>query len=241
MMDENYKRTYVYSNTNNQKPKEMFIWLVGKLKETGIELKSILDVGAAAGGFLRFAHESFPNAELVGVEYDDELVLLGNVDNPPFTLKRGDAYKLDEQSFHYDAVLMTGTHSIFDDFRPAFSETIRATKDGGYVLITGLFNDYPIDARIKWRYSDDAGGWQSGYNLFSKESVARYLNAQPRVADFSFEKFIINLDIDPRDDPIRSWTRMNSNGTRELINGIMPLNIELLMIRVGNQWAKKKQ
>lgn len=133
----------------------------------------------------------------------------------------------------HDAVFMTGTHSIFDDFRPSFSECIRVAAPGGVVVITGLFNPYPVDARIHWRLANDyEAAWHPGYNLFSEASVGTFLHGHPRVASFTFAPFTLPFDLAPQSDPIRSWTLPGEDeaGRRHLRNGIMPLPMSILTI-----------
>ena len=228
-----YKRTEVYKDSNNKKPKELFIWLLEKLTQKKPDAASILDVGAASGAFLEFIGNRLPYPKLVGIEYDAELVKAGKENELTFELKEGDANKLLEQTSSFDVVFMTGTHSIFPDFRASFHECIRVASNGGVVFVTGIFNDFPVDAQIQWKYASKDMDWQDGYNLFSKKSVGDFLNSVPTVKNYEFEKFEIALDLDPQPDPIRSWTRINHEGKRELLNGLMPLNIELLTIDIG--------
>ncbi|SOE17807.1 methyltransferase family protein [Hoeflea halophila] len=235
-MVSDYKRTEVYSGPEAAQPKHMFVWLCNKLADTGIACGSILDVGAATGDFLRYAASRFPNATCEGLEYDRELVQIGNAKAAAIKLHHGDANSMDalnDQAF--DAVFLTGTHSIFEDFRPSFAECIRVARPGGRVFITGLFNDYPVDARIHWRYAERfEDDWHPGYNLFSKASIAAFLAGQPRVPAHTFEKFVLPFDLEPQQDPIRSWTEPGDTGERNFRNGIMPLNLELLTLTIGS-------
>ncbi len=59
-----------------------------------------------------------------------------------------------------------------------------------------------------------------GWNFFSKESVARWLGAQSEVANFEFNDFQIELDLEPQGDPVRSWTIKDERGRRILTNGL---------------------
>jgi len=235
-MVSDYKRTEVYSGPEAAKPKHMFVWLCDKLSATSAAPGSILDVGAATGDFLRYAASRFPGAACEGLEYDQELVRLGNGKDAAIKLHHGDANSMDILDDHaFDAVFLTGTHSIFEDFRPSFAECIRVARAGGRVFITGLFNDYPVDARIHWRYAERfEDDWHPGYNLFSKASIAAFLAEQPRVDAHSFEKFVLPFDLEPQQDPIRSWTETSDAGERGFRNGIMPLNLELLTLTINS-------
>lgn len=236
-MVSDYKRTEVYSGPGAAQPKHMFVWLCDKLAATGAAPGCILDVGAATGDFLRYAASRFPDTTCEGLEYDQELVRIGNSKDAAIKLHHGDANSMDIfESRSFDAVFLTGTHSIFEDFRPSFAECIRVARPGGRVFITGLFNDYPVDARIHWRYAvrfEDQ--WHPGYNLFSKASVAAFLAEEPRVEAHSFEKFVLPFDLEPQQDPIRSWTETSGNGQRGFRNGIMHLNLELLTVTIKSK------
>ena len=234
-MSANYKRTSVYTSTDKSEPKYMFVWLCDHLASLQVSPNRILDVGSAAGDFLSYAQTRFPDARCEGVEYDAELVTLSQQRYSNIPVHQGDANRMDFLgSNSFNAVFLTGVHSIFDDFRPSFNECIRVAQQDGVVLITGLFNPYPLDARIHWRYPDNFDApWHPGYNLFSKQSIGTFLTEHNNVKSFCFEKFSIPFDLLSQDDPVRSWTEINNQGARIFRNGIMPLNFELLTIHVN--------
>lgn len=234
MISADYKRTSVYSGPEKTEPKFMFVWLCDQLEALGVVPTRLLDVGCAAGDFLQYAQQRYPAAHCEGVEYDAELVQLARQRAANLAVHQGDANQMTSVPDNsFDAVFLTGVHSIFDDFRPSFSECVRVAKNGGVVLITGLFNDYPLDARIQWRYAEHfEAPWHPGYNLFSKQSVGAFLQGLQGVKHFSFEKFSLPFDLQPQTDPVRSWTEPGKDGQRTLRNGIMPLPLELLMIQV---------
>ncbi|HTO28588.1 MAG TPA: methyltransferase domain-containing protein, partial [Devosia sp.] len=166
-----YSRASVYAESAQPaQPKHMFVWLCDHIERLHGQPSSLLDVGAAAGDFLAYARDRFPRAELLGVEFDPALVALGKERGR--SIVQGDANDLgDVASGQFEAVLMTGTHSIFEDFRTSVAECIRATKAGGTVLVTGLFNPYALDARIHWRYPAQWDApWHPGYNMASMDS-----------------------------------------------------------------------
>jgi ubiquinone/menaquinone biosynthesis C-methylase UbiE len=232
-MSKKYCRTEVYTQARPDQPKEMFVWLCEMLKHEIEAPLNILDIGAASGDFLNYAADTFPTTDCDGIEYDVELVKhCKKIYKERINISQGDANNLSSiENNTYSAVFMTGTHSIFDDFRASFSECIRVTKPNGIILITGLFNDYPLDARIHWRYpSNFEEDWHPGYNLFSKESITTYLSSIKSVTNFRFEKFVLPFDLEPSADPVRSWTEKTEDKERGFRNGIMPLNLELLMI-----------
>jgi SAM-dependent methyltransferase len=232
-----YSRTEVYLGDSDLQPKYMFVRMAEIIFQSmpKEDVRSLLDVGAASGAFLRYMKDCCPAWTLTGIDFDPKLIENARRLSSDVNYLVGDANRMEElTSSSFDVVTMIGTHSIFDDFRTSFAECIRVTKTDGKVVVTGLFNPYPVDALVYWRYGgkfDDA--WHPGYNLFSKTSVAVFLESLPRVRGFAFEPFNFPLDLDPREDVIRSWTGKDLDGERYLRNGIMPLNFETLVIDVG--------
>jgi len=234
-----YSRTGVYLEGGADGPKHMFV-RIGDLVVRRADAAAgfdLLDVGAAAGAFAAYALSRFPAARVTGLEHDPALVAAARAACPAATFLEGDANRmagLADSAF--DVVTMTGTHSIFDDFRPSFSECLRVAREGATVIVTGIFNPYPVDAQIHWRYGARfEADWHPGYNLFSRLSVATFLEAHPRVRGHEFVPFALPFDLAPREDPIRSWTEAGAAGERILRNGIMPLPFASLVVAVGNR------
>jgi SAM-dependent methyltransferase len=231
-----YARTHVYLGKDNAQPKHMFVCIADLIAahHSRTDLR-LLDVGCASGAFVAYALQRFEGLRATGVDFDPALVAEACARIGQAHFEIGDANRLsnlEDAQFH--AVTMTGTHSIFDDFRPSFAECIRVCAPGGICLITGLFNPYPVDALIHWRLSaqfDDA--WHPGYNLFSRASVASFLRMQERVAQHHFVPFELPFDLAPVEDPIRSWTEPGLDSRRGLRNGIMPLTFETLVIELA--------
>ena len=229
---QGYARTQVYIGDRKAEPKHMFVRIADTIAERAFAQPRLLDVGGASGAFAEYALLRFPGSAIRVVDFDPVLVAEARKLVPGVAFEVGDANRLDTiASQAHDAVTLTGTHSIFDDFRPSFSECIRVCAEGGRIIVTGIFNPYPVDAQIHWRYAERfEDAWHPGYNLFSHQSVSAFLKTQPRVAGFEFRPFRLPFDLAPQQDPIRSWTELQPDGQREFRNGIMQLNFEMLVI-----------
>ncbi|KRE14410.1 hypothetical protein ASE66_13600 [Bosea sp. Root483D1] len=230
-----YNRDHVYLGPKAKDPKHMFVVLGDRLQDhTGGAGFSLCDIGCASGAFIEYGLSRFPNITATGVDFSLSLVESATARIPNAVFMHGDANRLDGlMAETFDIVTMTGTHSIFDDFRPSFSECLRIAAPGALVLITGLFNPFPVDALVQWRYADGVErAWNPGYNLFSERAVSRFLQSSERVARFSFTPFSLPFDLPPQDDPIRSWTETEPAGSRVLRNGIMSLPMQTLAIAV---------
>ncbi len=123
---------------------------------------------------------------------------------------------------HSDYSFCIGVLSIFDAFEPIIDNLLHWTKPGGQIFLQGLFNRYPVDVNIKYNLSVDYGRneLEAGWNIFSKQSVSRWLESQPGVASFEFSDFQIHVDLEPQDDPARSWTFKDSHNRRIITNGL---------------------
>jgi ubiquinone/menaquinone biosynthesis C-methylase UbiE len=231
-----YERTHVYEADRRADPKRVFVEAAERLSaHHGDSAFRHLDIGGASGDLAHYLKEVFPGIDVTCIDYDRKLVETGEDRVPGCRFIYGDANDMtavEDRSF--DSTTFIGTMSIFDDFRPSLSESIRATADGGLVTVFGIFNDFPVDFLVYWRYSGSDGPMMPGYNHFSTKSVGDFLDSHERVANYEFRKFVMPIDIESRDDPIRSWTETGPDGERFLKNGIMPvLNMQFLFIELS--------
>jgi ubiquinone/menaquinone biosynthesis C-methylase UbiE len=234
MSGPKYNRGNIYRNKERAEPKYAFIKTCDVIEEIHGQPQNILDVGGATGEFASYACDRFPKANVSVLEFDPLLVEQGRTQFPGINFIVGDANDMNsipDQSSN--ATTMLGVHSIFDDFRPSFSECIRVTAKGGVIVIFDIFNEYDVDALIYWRHSNNlAGEYTRGHNLFSKASVSHFLGNHERVASHSYEPFMVPIDLPQRDDPMRSWTQYTDDGSKCFQDGIMPLNIQILTLRL---------
>ena len=131
----------------------------------------------------------------------------------------------------YDLSFLIGVHSIFDDFETCFSNLIKWTKPGGSVYVVGMFNPFPVDVLIKYKeaknYESDV--YESGWNIFSQQSVSEFLKKNKKVKSYSFKKFDISIDLLRQEDLIRSWTLRDYEDNRWIINGLCILQPHYLL------------
>lgn len=218
----NYERTAddaIYINEDRLlEPKETFKQIAGLLDLSSVTGR-LVDIGCATGEFLAYARTLNSDLDLVGVEYSPSMVDHGNqrLNSLGIELVCGDANQLPLDTGSCDIVTTIGVTSIFDDFRPSYEEMIRVTRSGGRCLNHMLVNEEDVDVII--RYLNSEGERESGWNRFSLRSIRNFLEAHPDVSRVEFIKHEMPFDIEKRDDPMRSWTRM-IDGKRVLWNGI---------------------
>lgn len=231
-----YARTHVYDELDYERPKFLFE-VAGESIASCVADRvqaCLLDVGGASGAFAHYLSQRIYGSQVSCLDFDPELCRIGRERLAHIHFLHGDANDMHGLHDHsFDAVSMLGTLSVFDDFRPSLQECLRVCRQQGRVVVVAQFNDHPVDALIRYRYSGE-NDWNTGYNLFSRSSIARWLQDQERVRGFEFRPFELPFDLAPQDDPIRSWTERTVSGGRQLVNGLnLFINIQILEIEVG--------
>ncbi|MCF8317870.1 MAG: class I SAM-dependent methyltransferase [Haliscomenobacter sp.] len=225
----------IYLEDRYEKPKEMIKQVTSLLVLDTAAYKSkdfrLLDIGGATGEFLYYVRKVNSEIQLDGIEYSDKLVDHSKSFLSKFNIvfEQGDANDLSAVADKtYDFVTTLGVTSIFDDFRPSFSEMIRVAKEGGRCINTMLVNEYDIDVQIKYR-TQSGTSFESGWNKFSIASIKKFLTENERVKKVEFIKHTLPFDLPQQDDLMRSWTRIDKDGNRIFWNG---LNMEIALYHV---------
>jgi|TARA_B110000467_G_C18232831_1_gene429757 ubiquinone/menaquinone biosynthesis C-methylase UbiE len=218
-MIRNHDKIYLNENRKN-KTKEQFKFLYKKSLESRKDKKiKICDVGCATGDFLYYLSNSKKNLELNGIDVRKDLLLKAKkeVKNCNFIL--GDISNLKTlPNINFDVVYMNGVLSIFDDYEKILNNFLKLIKPKGSGYIFGIFNTYDVDVTLRIRTPSN-NQWESGWNLFSKSSISKFL--KEKKIQHKFFDWKINIDIPKhKDDPLRSWTFKDAKKSRLLINGI---------------------
>jgi len=184
---------------------------------------TIGDIGCATGMLPGYLKSIFPNAEVIGFEYLDELLSVARADFPDLEFRKMDV--TDEKSIpvhSLDVITMCGVLCIFDDAERIIQNMLQWARPGGRILIFNMFNPFDIDVFVKYRHSGDAETTEleSGWNIVSQSSVSNILRRKG-IENFSFTEFEISVDIEPRrEDVLRSWTEKAETGNRFIVNAL---------------------
>ena len=188
------------------------------------EEASILDVGCATGAWLSYISQQYPKLRCTGIDIFDELLTNAQNALPSAQFTHCSATDIASQfNKEFDISTGLGLLGIFDeeDAKAVLDGMIAATKKGGKVYFLSPFNDYHVDMIIKHRkYTDknDNTDWEKGWNIYSKSTLENWLEG--KVSQFRFIDFKMPFDLEPKEDPIRTWTIPNSDGSRQLTNGL---------------------
>jgi SAM-dependent methyltransferase len=206
-------------------PKEMFKFIAEHAfvqSESNSSL-SICDFGCAAGEFLYYLNSILPKANLTGVDVMPVLLSKAAKFVPSAEFKEGSVLdgSFGSESL-YDKSFLIGVHSIFDEFETCFTNLVKWTKPGGCVYIVGMFNPFPVDVLVKYKESKnyESNMYESGWNIFSQQSVSEFLKKNEKVKSLEFKKFSITIDLPRQADPVRSWTLRDFREDRFIVNGL---------------------
>ncbi len=218
-----------------QKPKEVFR-LLGDMIESEARNAPcrVLDIGCATGELIYYLSTRFPTFEFVGIDVVETLIDRARRQMPEATFMAGSI--LDETLFTeraYDIVICNGVLGIFDDIDIPVGNLLSGLRDTGTLYISNPFNDNPIDVRTLYRPSDDnAGPWQRGWNIHSKSTLERFLEAHQHKLSWKWEPFKMPYALEKKKDPMRAWTISTEKDPHQRINGACQLlKVSTIQIR----------
>ena len=217
----------------SREPKESFkaAWkIISSLSDN--KAARVLDVGCATGEFMGFLADCMPEASFVGVDVSEDLLSEGRKLLPQADFVNASALTLPGELKNFDIVCAIGCMSIFDEtqIETFWDNLISAAKPGGLLLVLSPLNEFGIDAMIRHRKRPGGavGDWETGWNIFSQETIRDILKA--RNIDLTLERFELPIDLKPSRDPIRTWTMTTADRERQLTNGLKLLVDHYFMI-----------
>lgn len=241
-MDINGKRIAdegIYLNEDRyDKPKEYFKLLSKLISERAYPApSSLLDVGCATGELLYYLKQTEPHiSNFFGMDISKEMIIQASKCVPGVEFSIGSV--LDEKLFRqrrYNIVTCIGVLSIFDDFAQPLKNLLSCVRDNGSVYIFSSFNDDPIDLIMRYRRSNLPNNcWETGWNIFSRNTVEDLLSKSGYELKWSWHKFRIPFAIKKREsDPMRTWTIAMEDNPYQIVNGACQmLNTQMLDIHV---------
>jgi SAM-dependent methyltransferase len=195
----------------------------------------VLDIGCGTGEFAAWLGGEFPGWRIVGIDLFDALIDRARELVTEHQFLRSDFLALGpEHDRAYDLVVALGVISQFeDDELDRFWETAaRVLRPDGAVILLGPLNEFGVDLRIRHRkwIGGIRGGWERGWSVPSRQSVEAAV--RPWFASVSFADYDPDIDLEPRDDPARTWTVPWLDRPRQLTNGLKLLvNYSLVVAR----------
>ena len=227
--------TYI-SQDHHLKVKDSFKKLENLISNFSDRKKNVLDVGCASGALIGFLNSCNPEWEYTGLDISNDLLNIARKKIPNVNWLEGSATSMpDSFKGQFDLVTCFGVLGIFDEIEAIkmFDELIRSTKPGGEIIVFSQFNEMHADTQIthrKYNQNGEHNGWEKGFNNYSQKTIHNWLNS--KVKNVEFIDFSLSLDLDPKDDLVRSWT-IDIDKKRRLTNGLkLLIDLKFLKIRV---------
>ena len=223
------KRTHdkFYIKEANSAPvKEAFKMIADNISDLNIKNEALLkfgDLGCAAGSLPNYINSRYPNLDVSGYEYSDDLLVTAKKTYPNIKFKKADVTDSNSiESNSLDIITMSGVLCIFDNAQEIILNLLNWIKPNGRILIFNMFNSYDLDVFIKYKHSYETmdDGLESGWNIISQKSVSNFLE-EKNVKNYKFIKFTMPFDIPKNNsDNVRSWTEKDKNMDRSIVNGL---------------------
>ena len=205
----------------------------------------VLDVACGAGAGMAYLSGVFPQANFTGVDIASEIFPIGlelmrqqRLGKLP-RMVRGDIYKLGEAVAPrgYDVVLSIQTLSWVPAYEPLLAPLLSMAKPGGLIVISSLFTDALVDAKIELKQFVDESLRESRdqifYNIYCLD---RFKAECRRLGAASVEAFDFEMDRDlprPSHRQMGTYTEKLADGRRIQLSGPLLMPWKFLVVRMG--------
>lgn len=219
-----------------KEPKETFKALA-EIIEMRSEPRSHLDVGCATGELLSYARSRFSIDKSVGWDVFEELLETGRRLFPTADFARVSVVDDAVPEGKYDLVTAMGVMSIFsfEQLERFWRNLTAMVEEGGMLVVLSPLNEFGCDIEVTHRKRRDrvAGHWEQGWSVYSFETIREIV--EELGWKVTFVPFQIGLDLEPADDPVRTWTVATGDNPRQLTNGLkLLINHYFMVVRRAN-------
>ena len=202
---------------------------------------TLVDHGCADGQFLNVLskEKSFNNFNLIGTDVHFSLLAKAKKQlKNRIKIKKGSITNRNLfQKKTIDISCVCGVLPLFEDLK-IIDNCINWSKSKGIIFVTALFNNYDYDVFVKYNPSTHKNITSvkklSGWNIFSKRTVSRFLDANKKVKNYKFIRFEMKKNIKPNKKmPYKLWTLKTKENKNICVNGLsLVLNQEFLIINI---------
>lgn len=207
--------------------------LIQKKLDEGIlaENASVLDVGCATGALIGFLSSIFSEFTFHGMDVSNELIGIAKQKIQTASFEVGSILDIaDMTNGKFDLILCIGVMGIFDEHkaRTCLQKLIDLGHSGTIIYVFSQFNEFNVDVMVKHRLSG-WDGWGTGWNIFSYSTIDGWI--QNLVQGYRFIEFEMPFQLNPQENPVRTWTVDMLDGRKRLTNGLKLL-VDLRFLEV---------
>ena len=218
------------------KPKEYSKYLLKKFIEWELDKESncILDLGCGAGAVTYSFAKANPNINFVGIDINPKYIAYANdhkIANTSFEVK--DFKEISNANGNFEGILCLQTLSWINSYDKMINTMINLNPK--WILITSLYYDGPVDAKIKIiDFSRSMGNHNfrsSYYNIYSIDRLEQKVNKKGyRI--INKEPFIFPYDLSkPQNSSMGTYTEKLLSEQRIQISGPILMSWYTLLIK----------
>jgi trans-aconitate methyltransferase len=235
MSDAGYRNFGHYIREGwSAEPKESFKALAARIEAiTPQPSGEHLDIGCATGELIGFLAARYPALRSTGIDVFDELLSRARENVPQAQFVNASVLALpDSFTNRFDLITAMGVASVFDEtaIGAFWGNLLRAAKPGAVVVALSPLNEFGVDTMIRHRKRADGRplAWETGWNVFAIETIREIVESLG--ATLQIERFHFGGRLDPRPDPVRTWTMATEKDPGQLTNGLKLLVDHYFMI-----------
>lgn len=225
MTQVNFSSYDHYINDYNQeKPKQMMQKLLDMMVADGVkDGGACVDLGCASGELLYWIKRQYPNMSMTGVDLFSEFTADAKNHQPETEFLTESVLNLPESmNSKFDVTTAFGLMSLFDEtqIEKFWDNLLRVTKPGGRIYVFTLMNEYGVDMMVRHRkrMKGQVTDCESAWNVHSIATITDILSARGQTGDF--RPFQLSIPLEPREDPLRTWTMKTEKNDLQLTNGL---------------------
>jgi len=232
----------IYKNFNTYLSEDQHTHVKETFKELNLQISisddfdaNVLDAGCATGALIGYLKLLHPNWKYTGIDISDDLINIAKQKLVDVELFQGSVLEYPEEFYgQFDLIVCSGVLGVFDeeDAMKFFSELLKCAKPNGEIIVLSQFNKFDADIQITHRKYNSQGkdnGWEKGFNNYSMKTIQKWLRG--KVRNIEFADFHMPIDIDKKDDVVRTWT-VEIDNERRLTNGLK-LIVDLMLLKIN--------
>jgi SAM-dependent methyltransferase len=228
-------RDYVESNISSYRahqrqsltqPPEMTKALVNLLKENIDTSASyrVLDIGCANGNTMYHLNQQWLHWQYTGIDFVEMLIEDGKEflkDYPNIQLQVGDAHSVAEiLQETFDITLLWRVLPCVQDWQRVLQSASRATRPGGYIIVSTLLNDSNIEAVVSaFDHSAEGKVKEATSRILSARQFQTYCEASLPIRSYASFPFELEIDLPKPPKGLDTYTAKMADGKRMQIAG----------------------
>ena len=203
-------------------PKEYFKLIVGIVQDKyNRNPISLVDIGCASGGFIRYAKANLNIIDCVGIDISEKLTEMAQQKLPDVEFKNDSINSPIDIRRTFDVCTCLGTLGIFDEIEQPLKNLLDLLKKGGSLFIFGSFNEYPVDVITRYRVvkEEENAQWESGLNITSMVTIERLIKKYSMDMEIKWIDVDMPFHLPKQDNPMRQWTMETSQKKHQVVVG----------------------